>query len=158
MLEEHLSERIGDIRETFADIGSLRDVRAGGRAMSARVEEDRDLWLLFMEVWTRAAREPEVRARIAGLYDSWREAIGELIAARFREVGIPLPAPPGDLASAAIALAEGHALQRLVDPGRRHDEAYGDMLAYLVGGMAVAGLDLDVDGLGGGRRDHPRRG
>ncbi len=147
-LEEHLTERIGDIQETFADIGSLDDVRAGGSEVAARVEEDRELWLLFMEVWTRAAREPEVRARIAGLYASWREAIGGLIEARFREVGVPLPAEPEDLAAAAIALAEGHALQRLVDPDRLHDEAYGDMLAYLVGGMAVAGIGLDIDALG----------
>jgi AcrR family transcriptional regulator len=147
VLEEHLSERIGEVRAAFAEIGSLRDVRAGGRAVAHRVDTDRDLWLLFMEVWNRAAREPEVRARIAGLYEAWREAVGRLIEARFEEVGVPLPAPPEDLAAATIALAEGHALQRLIDPDRVGDETYGDMLAYLIAGMAVAGLDLDIDAL-----------
>lgn len=147
VLEEHMRGRLEQIQETFADTASLDDVRGGGRRVARLVDADRDLWLLFMEFWVHAAREPEVRQRFARLYDSWRGAVGEVIAARFEGLDIDLPAEPEQLAAAAIAISEGHALQRLIGPGRISDEDYGDMLAYLFAGMAAAGLDLDVDAL-----------
>jgi AcrR family transcriptional regulator len=147
VLEEHLGRRLRDVRQTVGESETLDDVRLGGRELADLVEMDRDVWLLFVEFWTHAARDPEVGRRFAGVYETWREAIGDLIAQRFERLDIPLPAPRADLAAAAIALAEGHALQKLIDPERLTSEAYGDMLAYLVAGMAVAGLGLDTDAL-----------
>lgn len=147
VLEQHLDGRMRSIRATFADSGSLADVRAGGREISRHLGSDPEVWRLFLEFWLHATRDPEVRERVGALYGSMRETIGGLIAGRFARAGIPLPAAPEDLAAAAIALAEGHSLQRHIDPRRVGDQAYGEMLAYLIAGMAVAGLDLDVDSI-----------
>jgi AcrR family transcriptional regulator len=148
VLEQHLDRRMSSVRATFAETGTLADVRAGGRATSRHLGSDPEVWRLFLEFWLHATRDPHVRERVGALYGSMRDTIGRLIAGRFERAGIPLPAPASDLGGAAIALAEGHLLQRQIDPERIGDEVYGEMLAYLVAGMAVAGLDLDVDALG----------
>jgi AcrR family transcriptional regulator len=147
VLEDRLERRLRDVEEAFAGADSLAGVRGGGRQLAGLVEADRDLWLLFVECWVQAVRDPRLGRRFADLYRSLRQAVGRLVTARFDQRGIPLPAAPSQLAAAAIALAEGHALQKLIDPDRLPDEAYGDMLAYLVAGIAASGLGLDVDAL-----------
>ncbi len=147
VLEEHLVHRLDDVRSAFAETGSLDDVRAGGTTLARIADVDADLWVLFVEFWTRASRDPRVRQRLAANYERWREAVGALVAARFERLGVPLPAPAEDVAAAAIALAEGRMLQHLVSPDTQDEERYGEMLAWLVAGAVVAGLGLDLDDL-----------
>jgi hypothetical protein len=68
-----------------------------------------------MEFWARAVRDPKLRRRFAAQYELWRSGIAEMIEAQERELGIELDAPASELASALIALFEGHVLQRLID-------------------------------------------
>lgn len=147
VLEENLVRRLDDVRTAFAGSESLDDVRAGGAALARIADVERDLWMLFVEFWIRASRDPHVRERLAANYERWQQAIGAIIAARFEQLGVPLPATAEEVASAAIALAEGRMLQQLVAPEPEDDQRYGEMLAWLVAGAAVAGLGLDIDDL-----------
>lgn len=147
VLETRLVERMRAVQSAFERTESLQDVRDSGHAIAELFAADPEVWLLFLELWMHGARDEGTRRRIAEVYEEMRGIVGELIAAQFDRLDIPIPAPPAELAAAAIALAEGHRLQRDIDPGRVGDAAYGEMLAYLVAGMAVAGLDLDVDAL-----------
>lgn len=51
-----------------------------------------------------------------------------MIRAQERDLGIELDAPPGELASALIALFEGHVLQRLIDPKSFEDDFFTRLL------------------------------
>lgn len=147
VLETRLTERMRAVQAAFEEAESLQDVRTSGHAIAELFAADPEVWLLFLELWMHGARDQDARRRIAAVYEEMRGTVGDLIAVQFERLDIPLPAPPPHLAAAAIALAEGHRLQRDIDPDRVGDAAYGEMLAYLVAGMAVAGLGLDVDAL-----------
>jgi len=69
-------------------------------------------YLLAFEFWLHALRNPAVGERLAEVYRHFRAQLAPLLAPF---VGEGLEAP--ELASAAIALYEGLALQRHLDPG-----------------------------------------
>src|SRR6266487_2275168 len=68
--------------------------------------------LLAFEFWLPALRNPAVGERLAEVYRQFRAELAPLLAP-FVSQGMQAP----DLASAAIALYEGLALQRHLDPG-----------------------------------------
>jgi hypothetical protein len=81
-----------------------------------------------------AARDRSLRARLAAHSTAMRTKIAALIEAKAAEFGIPLPAPSEELAAAALALADGLALQQLATPSRTGgDSFFASMLARLLG-------------------------
>ena len=145
--EAKMQDRIEEVRGAFTGIGDLDDVRAGGKVLAEQVVRDRDLWFLFFEFWGYAARDDELRERLADLYRRWRREIGGIVSSRFEELALPLPHPPDEVAAMAIAMAEGLALQRLIAPTLVTPDLYADAFAAIAAGTAVAGLGLDVDEL-----------
>lgn len=145
LLEEHIQDRIEEVRAAFDGIEVLDDVREGGRMLAEQVAGDRDLWFLFFEFWGYAARDDVLRGRLSRLYRLWRAEVGDIVARQFRRLGLELPAPAEDVAASAIAMAEGLALQRLIDPDLATPAHYGDAFAFLAAGTAVTGLGLDLD-------------
>jgi AcrR family transcriptional regulator len=74
-------------------------------------------WVLWVELWLRAARDPELRPVAARLYDRYREWMEELIAAG-AEAGEFRTADPGRVADLALGLFDGLGLRALLeDPG-----------------------------------------
>ncbi len=145
LLEEHIQDRIVEVRAAFDGIDDLDDVRDGGRVLAEQVAGDRELWFLFFEFWGYAARDEGLRGRLSGLYRRWRREVGDIVARQFERLELPLPGPPEEVAATAIAMAEGLALQRLIDPDLVTPGQYGDAFAVLAAGTAVAGLGLDLD-------------
>ena len=73
--------------------------------------------LLSQEHWARAVRDPELRARYAERQARLRDVLADGLRARVRRTGAPrFSTPAADVATAYLALANGLALQRLVDP------------------------------------------
>jgi AcrR family transcriptional regulator len=78
---------------------------------------ERELMLLSHEHWARAVRDPELRARYAERQARLRDVLADGLRARVRRTGAPrFSTPAADVATAYLALANGLALQRLVDP------------------------------------------
>jgi AcrR family transcriptional regulator len=95
---------------------------------------DRDWCLLFMEFWLHAARDASLRSEVAARYDTVRRRIAGLIERKATEFELDLPAPPGELAAAALALADGLALQRIGAPCTTEGNAiYAATLARIFG-------------------------
>ncbi len=117
LIESRIQSSLHDIAIAFQKGGTAAErIRSGGHYLDSLVAQDRQWCLLYMEFWARAVRDPKLRRRFAGQYEAWRSGIAEMIEAQARELGIELDAPPPELASALIALFEGHVLQRLIDP------------------------------------------
>lgn len=73
-------------------------------------------WVLWVELWLRAVRDPELRPIAAQLYQRYREWIAEAIEAGI-ESGEFEPCDPGELADHAMALFDGLGLRALLgDP------------------------------------------
>ena len=87
-------------------------------------------FLLFIEMWAYAVREPRFRRRFVHRVRALREASAALIAA----ADIPLKLSPEELAVIANALTNGMALERRIDPAAVPDELYGKALELLLAG------------------------
>lgn len=93
-------------------------------------------WILWVELWLRAVRDPALRPIAAKLYARYREWIAEAIAAGV-ESGEFEPCDPGELADHAMALLDGLGLRALLedpemDLGRAH-RMVADLLAPRLG-------------------------
>jgi AcrR family transcriptional regulator len=139
----HSFEQVGD--ERFAG-----DLDAGGSALEGlalaideclpvpgRAERD---WVLWVELWLRAAREPELRPLAAKLYERYRDWIAGVIEAGVKSGEFAAPADLGDLADRAMALLDGLGLRALLrDPNLDLDRARA-----LVAQLFAAELGIDA--------------
>ena len=78
-------------------------------------------WVLWVELWLRAAREPELRPVAGRMYESYREWVAGVIrrgveSGEFREVD------PDEVADLAMALFDGLGVRALIrDPAMSLD-------------------------------------
>ncbi len=80
-------------------------------------------WILWLELWLRAAREPELRPVAGRMYESYREWVARVIRrgvenGEFREVD------PDEVADLAMALFDGLGVRALIrDPAMNLERA-----------------------------------
>jgi AcrR family transcriptional regulator len=85
-------------------------------------EEERE-WVLWVELWLRAAREPQLRPVAGRMYESYREWIARVIR-RGVENGEFRQVDPDAVADLAMALFDGLGVRALIrDPGMSLDRA-----------------------------------
>ena len=114
---EHSFELLGDFRTTSADAEGWTAARRLGWMIDQSLPfpglGDRE-WRLWLELWGRAARQPELRdvaARLYQRYDDWiAEVVEEGVAS-----GEFSAADPRATTQRLIAAIDGHGLRVLVD-------------------------------------------
>lgn len=115
----HSFEQAGD--ERFEDVGAEGSPLAG---LALAIDEclpvpgraERD-WVLWVELWLRAAREPHLRPLAGQLYARYREWMIGVIEAGVGSGDFRRPADVGDLADRAMAMLDGLGLRALLrDP------------------------------------------
>ena len=120
LLEQALDysyELAGDVR-----LGPEGDVEALGsvRRLAAMIDQclpypgmlERD-WILWVELWLRAARHPEMRPTAARLYKRMRDWFAEAIATGIERGEFPRDAQPDAIADRLLALADGYGVRVL---------------------------------------------
>jgi AcrR family transcriptional regulator len=118
LLEERIDRQIEETAEFLrsAPIDRPIDPEVANR-WEAMLGSERELMLLSQEHWARAVRDPELRARYAERQARLRDILADGLRTRVRRTGAPrFSTPAADVATAYLALANGLALQRLVDP------------------------------------------
>lgn len=127
-------------RRVAADIAAAAEggrnapekLRRGAAAWIAFLDEQPDLYAVFMEFWAVAARDPAIRARNAELWGTVRNALGELLERHAESAARRLALPAEQVGAAVMALADGLALQRLEAPGAIPEDLLGSLLDALV--------------------------
>lgn len=120
LLEEALEysyELAGDIR-----LGPEGDVDEFGsvRRLAAMIDQflpypgllERD-WILYVELWLRAVRHPEMRPTAGRLYERMHEWFAEAITAGIERGEFPERADPSRIADRILALADGYGVRAL---------------------------------------------
>lgn len=132
----------GDVHEYSQAFGSGENPDEEARGVA-------DLWMrilrerphyfpLIVEFWAYAMREPQLREPLAQRFATLRAAAAHLIAEGAEHRGIAVGEEfAGRLGLIVIALGNGLALQKLIDPGAVPDELYGDMLVLLFKALAA---------------------
>jgi AcrR family transcriptional regulator len=108
-------------------IERVRDVQKG--------EAGRWLFRLWLECLTQAARDEEFRKLAATFWSGNRGVLAEQTKATFKELGRKPPLPPGQIATAMIALDVGLAVQHLVDPEEAPLDLYVPLFDLLFGSL-----------------------
>jgi AcrR family transcriptional regulator len=100
-------------------------------------------WVLWVELWLRAVREPALRPVAARLYTRYREWVASLIRAGVESGEFRADADPEALADVAMALLDGAGVRALIsDPAMDVDAA-----RRLVAERLASELGLEPDAL-----------
>jgi AcrR family transcriptional regulator len=115
---EYSYELAGDVRlgpegDAAATIGSVH-------RLAAMIDQflpypgilERD-WILYVELWLRAVRHPEMRPTAARLYERMRDWFAEAIATGIERGEFPKDADPERVADRILALADGYGVRVL---------------------------------------------
>jgi AcrR family transcriptional regulator len=137
----HSFERAGD--ERFA--GAESEDGSATAKLAAAIEEclpqegrlERD-WVLWVELWLRAARDPELRPLAAELYGRYREWLADVISAGVRSGEFEQPADLDDLVDRTMAMLDGTGLRALLrDPAMEIERARGLVAELLAGELGL---------------------
>jgi AcrR family transcriptional regulator len=136
MLDAHFDARLAEIDRilsTEADPDEQAREAAQGlmRLLSAEPEWHR----LFFEFSVHATRNEGFRVQLVERYRALRERLAELLAGRARRLGIDPVVPPDQIAAMAFAMANGMALERLLEPDAVPDTLFGEMMATFFTGL-----------------------
>ena len=145
----HTVERVsGRVAEAIAERPTVEErARLAAAEWMDFVDREPEQVQLFVEFWAYAVRDPEVRPRFAAAYAGPRAATARLIDESARALGMRPTLPAEQLATAVDALADGLALQRLVDPGSVPDALFGDVLSALLAGASARDSEPTTGGV-----------
>jgi AcrR family transcriptional regulator len=142
------------------DVRGYSEASGAGATLEEAARAGADRWMevlserpgyfpLFIEFWACAVREPRVRRRFAERVAAFRLATGQIVAIGAEASGIELePEYVERLGTFVNALANGLALEKLVDPAAVPDELFGDLLVLVFNGFeALAGRTTERSGV-----------
>lgn len=136
MLDAHFDARLAEldrILSTEADPDEQAREAAEGlmRMLAAQPEWHR----LFFEFALYATRNEGFRTQLVERYRSLRGRLAELLARRAERLGIEPVVPPDQIAAMTFAMANGVAMERLLEPEAVPDTLMGEMMATFFTGL-----------------------
>ena len=142
----HSFEQAGDERferGAGADETATEALARGiAQSLPFRGPQERE-WVLWVELWLRAVREPGLRPVAARLYARYRAWVAELIRAGVESGEFSADGDPDELADTVMALLDGTGVRALIrDPAMHVDAAH-----RLVAHRLAAVLDVDPEAL-----------
>jgi AcrR family transcriptional regulator len=119
-----------DVIESSA--GSTEELAmAGARAFVGVVEQEREVFLLALEMNIHVARHPELAPAYAAARREQLAEVADIITEHANASGDPLPLPADQMAIAVEALSQGIALHSLIDPDGVPDDLLGRVYSLL---------------------------
>lgn len=138
LLDDCFTQRITDLRAVLEDGHDPNEqAREAGDAVMSSWDSDPGWPPLFFEFWTHAVRNPDVAAKLVPRYRAMRTAVAELLERRAHELGKEPVLPIEDVAAMTFAMANGAALEHMLEPEGVGPELYGTMLEVFFRGLAA---------------------
>jgi AcrR family transcriptional regulator len=136
MLDERFAERLEEIDRVIGGEGEPEALarQAGvdfGRFISADLEWQR----LFFEFAAYAARNDDFRDELVTRYTALRRRITDAYRRREQELELKSPISLEEVSLMTFAMANGVALEKLLEPDAVPDELYGTMLMIFFAGL-----------------------
>ncbi len=136
MLEQRFAERLEQIeRLSRSDSEIEEQARAAGEDFARHLAGDPGWQRLFFEFAAHAGRDEAFRGELVRRYSDLRAGIAAIFARRAEELGLQLPIEADELAVMTFAMANGFALERMLEPGVAADDLYGTMLLIFFAGL-----------------------
>jgi AcrR family transcriptional regulator len=134
LVEERIDPRLAKVYEALeAEFADGAPPLEAARRFVATLRQERDAFLLLIDFWGQAVRDPKAAERFAERHVRLRAIITRLLnSAADRENEATLP--PEQLATILIALANGFAIERLANPDAVPDDLFGHAMGALLRG------------------------
>lgn len=145
MLDEGFAARLRQVRDLSAGGPEIdrseivQRARAEGEDFARHLAADPDWQRLFLEFVAHATREEPFRRELVRRYRDLRLGVAEVFARRAAELGVKPSVEVEWLARMIFAMANGYALERLLEPEVASEESYGAMLAIFFTGLRALG-------------------
>ena len=135
LVEERIDPRLAKVYEAMeAELAAGALPLEAARRFVSTLRGERDAFLLLIDFWGQAARDPTAAERFAQRHARLRATVVHLLEAAIpeRETGLGLRAE--QLATTLIALANGFVVELLADPDAVPDDLFGHAIGALVQG------------------------
>jgi AcrR family transcriptional regulator len=159
LLEDRIAERARAVKETFArnpegqgDAVGAAEVAAADAETWIVSPENHEWRLLFFEFVLHAARYPRFAAEFVEREQAMRDALAGVIESTAAGLGGEAPIAPHELATGVNALANGLALDVLIDDQAVPRHLFSTLVGFLVRGMLAAAPDQESKTIGGPKR------
>lgn len=134
LLEDSRSEAMSEIATLMAQTPDDQKLAALQGWYDSLTSND-PLERALAELIAQPAHAAEVRKRLAARQAQMRDSIAAVLAAYREGTGLELPLPDDQVASIILALGDGFAGQRHVDPRAVADDAFTTAVAYVWFGL-----------------------
>jgi len=136
MLEANFADRLDEIdRALGTEEEPEAQARQAGLDFHRFLEFSEEWERLFFEFAAYATRNEEFRAELVARYRMLRDRVAEMMTRRAEEIGVEPPVEMDELALMTFAMANGVALERLLEPEAVPDDLYGSMLEIFFMGL-----------------------
>lgn len=134
LMEEYLAGAIAEQLTLFdGDRATWERPLAGSETWMARLHESPDRFRLFVELWTLAQRDEQLRVRLAGALRELHATFTSFASASAGEGGVlPPPGAAEQFANVTLGLGVGLAMLKLTNPDTVPDALLGNVLSMLV--------------------------
>jgi len=139
LLDEHFADVLERLDAVVrGDDDMVDQAREGAASFMRFIAADPDWERLFFDFSSYATRNEAFRVELVARRRSLREGIATLLQRRVAELGVTPPVPVEDIAMMVFAMADGIALQKLLDPESLGEELYPTMLGTFFAGLRAA--------------------
>lgn len=134
LMEEYLAGAIAEQLTLFdGDRATWERPLAGSESWMARLHERPDRFRLFVELWTLAQRDEQLRLRLAGALRELHATFTSFASTSAAEGGVqPPPGAAEQFANVALGLGVGLAMLKLTDSDTVPDALLGNVLSMLI--------------------------
>jgi AcrR family transcriptional regulator len=137
LVEERVDARLARVYEAAdAELSRGATPLEAARRFVAMLQQEQHTYLLMVDFWNQAVREPKAAARFAERHARLRALIGRIVEGIARDTGAELTVPRDQAATALIALVNGLTIERLADPAAAPDELFAHAIAAVVRGFS----------------------
>lgn len=132
LLEARLDPQFSGIVTSVDPAGDLhQQATEAARAYLGVLDRTRESYLLSMEFVVHLARHPELRRKFAGRYRALHRSYARMLEEYAAKAGFTLPLPAEQMIVIYMAMIDGLALTRLVQPEAVPDELFVRALELL---------------------------
>ena len=136
MLDERFAKRLEDIEAAIAAEGDAAEkARLAGDSFVAQMRADPEWERLFLEFGAYAARDDDFREELVTRYRAMTDRIAAALESHGSQMDKQPALPYQQVAQMCGVMANGFALEKLLDPESVPDEMYGTMLAVFFAGL-----------------------
>jgi AcrR family transcriptional regulator len=137
LVEERIDARLAKVYQAAdAELSRGAEPLEAARRFVAMLQQEREAYLLLVDFWNQAVREPKAAARFTERHARLRALIGRIVEGVARDTGFELTLPRDQVATALIALANGFTIERLADPPAAPDELFAHAIAATLRGFS----------------------